>query len=181
MRVIAGKFKKANLVTVKSRDTRPTTDFLKEVIFSVLGDCNVKLVLDLYAGSGALGLEALSRGAERTLFVDMSMNAIKAMKTNVHKLKCEEDCHIYKKKVSAFLKVRNEKFDLIFMDPPYNKGLINSTIELIFQNKLLAEKGRIVVERSRNESLAEEWHDLVVYDKRYGDNVVTVLKNYVKE
>ncbi len=175
MRVITGKFKKANLITVKGRNTRPTTDFLKEVMFSVTGNCSGKTVLDLFAGSGALGIEALSRGATRSVMVDMSINAIKAMRANILKLRCETECRIYKKKVSAFLNNEETQYDLIFMDPPYNKDLVNPVIELIFKNNILSENGKIIVERSRQEELNEEFHDIIIYDKSYGDSAVTVL------
>ena len=181
MRVISGRFKKANLVTVKNKNTRPTTDFLKEVMFSVLGNCSDKTVLDLYAGSGALGLEALSRGATKSVFVDMANDAIKAIKANLLKLKCEKECRIYRKKVSAFLKTEENEYDLIFLDPPYNKELVNLTIDLIFSNNLLARKGRIIVERSKLELLNEKWADMVIYDKNYSDSAITVLSPDEKE
>jgi 16S rRNA (guanine966-N2)-methyltransferase len=175
MRVIAGKFKKANLVTVKGKNTRPTTDYLKEVIFSVTGNSAGKIVLDLFAGSGALGLEALSRGAAECVLVDMSDNAIKAMKLNITKLRCETNCRIYKKRVSAFIKSEIRKYDLIFLDPPYDRDLVNSTLQLIAEHNLLARNGKIIVERSDKEKLNEEWLDYVVYDKKHSNNAVTVL------
>lgn len=180
MRIITGKFKKANLVTVKGNNTRPTTDYLKEVIFSVTGNCNGKKVLDLFAGSGALGLEALSRGATDCVLVDMSNKAIKAMKANVAKLRCEADCRILKKKVSAFIKSETRKFDLIFMDPPYDKDLVNSTLELIAEYDLLAKNGKIIVERSEKELLNEKWLKYVIYDKRHSNNAVTLM-SFTKE
>ena len=88
MRIITGKFKKANLFTVPGKTARPTTDYIKEVIFSVISSCNGKNVLDLYAGSGSLGFEALSRNADFVDFVDFSDKSIKTMKRNIEKLKC---------------------------------------------------------------------------------------------
>jgi 16S rRNA (guanine966-N2)-methyltransferase len=181
MRIIAGKFKKAKLISVKSRNTRPTTDFLKEVIFSVLGDCEDKHALDLYAGSGSLGLEALSRGARTAVFVDMSENSIKAIRANLKKLNCEENCRIHKKKVAPYLKFESGNFDLIFIDPPYNKGLINPTVELIFANHLLTENGKIIIERSKKEILTAEWSCYKIFDKDYSDSAVTLLGNKIKE
>ena len=175
MRIISGKYKKANLTTVKNRKTRPTTDYLKEVIFSVLCDCEGDNVLDLYAGSGSLGLEALSRGAYKATFVDISEGAIKAIRANTKKLKCEADCTIFKKKVSAFIKSNTTDFDMIFIDPPYNKNLINATIELIFMNNFLIRNGRIVIERSKDENLDEKWQKYVTFDKKYSTSAVTIL------
>jgi len=175
MRIITGKYKKANLVTVKNRKTRPTTDFLKEVMFSVVGNCEDSNVLDLYAGSGALGLEALSRGASQATFVDSSEGALKAVMANVQKLRCSADCRIHKKRVSPFIKNCESSFDLIFMDPPYNIGLINGTLDLIFEKEILAENGEIVIERSKEENLLPKWQDMIIYDKVYGSSMITVL------
>jgi 16S rRNA (guanine966-N2)-methyltransferase len=178
MRIITGKFKKANLYAVTGNKTRPTTDFLKEVIFSVIPDCYQKKTLDLYAGSGSLGLEALSRGASLSIFVDYSEKAIKTIRQNIIKLKCENDCKIYKKRVSAFIKTEPEKYDLIFMDPPYNKNLINPTIELVFQNNLIDKNGIIIVEHSRNEYISYFWKELIIYNKIYGESAVTILDSH---
>ncbi|NQV18327.1 MAG: 16S rRNA (guanine(966)-N(2))-methyltransferase RsmD [Armatimonadetes bacterium] len=175
MRIISGKYKKANLFSVPGKTARPTTDYLKEVIFSVLYDCADKKVLDLFAGSGALGLEALSRGAEKAVFVDLSDKAIKTIKQNISKLKCEKDCRIYKKRVSSFLIKTTEKFDLIFLDPPYDKNLVNSTIELIFKKGLLNADGKIIVEYSKNEKISEELQPSTDYEKESGRTTITIL------
>ncbi|MDA3814424.1 MAG: 16S rRNA (guanine(966)-N(2))-methyltransferase RsmD [Candidatus Cloacimonetes bacterium] len=175
MRIITGKFKKANLFAVPGKTARPTTDYIKEVIFSVISSCSGKNILDLYAGSGSLGFEALSRNAVFVDFVDFSDKSIKTMKRNIEKLKCTSECKIHRKKVSAFINSCEKKFDVIFMDPPYNKDLVNPTIEKIIINELLTENGCIVIEHSPREELQEEWKDVTVYNKNYGSSVVTVL------
>ncbi|MDP8201207.1 MAG: 16S rRNA (guanine(966)-N(2))-methyltransferase RsmD [Candidatus Tenebribacter burtonii] len=177
MRIITGKFKKANLFTVPGKTARPTTDYIKEVIFSVISSCNGKNVLDLYAGSGSLGFEALSRNADFVDFVDFSDKSIKTMKHNIEKLKCTFDCKIHKKKVSAFLNSIDKKFDLIFIDPPYDKDLVNFTIEKIIDNLLLSQNGHIVIEHSPREKLLEKWNVMTTYNKNYGSSVITVLTN----
>ena len=181
MRIIAGKYKKTNLFPVLDRTARPTTDYLKEVIFSVLYDCHGKKVLDLFAGSGALGLEALSRGAEKVVFVDFSDNAIKAIKQNISKLKCEKECRIYKKRVSSYLMKTTEKFDLVFLDPPYDKHLVNSTIELIFEKELLNSNGKIIVEHSKDEKISEDLLPLIDYKKESGRTIITILTLNIRE
>ena len=181
MRIITGKFKKANLFAVPGKTARPTTDYIKEVIFSVISSCSEKNILDLYAGSGSLGFETLSRGAVFVDFVDFSDKSIKTMKRNIEKLKCTSDCKIHRKKVNAFLNSCENKFDLIFMDPPYNKDLVNSTIERIISNELLTENGHIVIEHSPREKLQDAWKDIATYSKNYGSSVVTVLENNISQ
>jgi 16S rRNA (guanine966-N2)-methyltransferase len=176
MRIITGKFKKANLFSVQGNTTRPTTDFIKEAIFSTIFDCENLLVLDLYAGSGSLGLEALSRGASFVDFIEFSEKAIQAIIKNIHKLKCEEQAHIYRKKVSSFLKKTGKKYDLIFMDPPYDKSLVNKTIELIIENSVLSESGKIVVEHSPHEKIVYSSDKINFFQKKYSDTIVTIIE-----
>ena len=176
MRIITGKFKKANLFSVPGNTTRPTTDFIKEAIFSTIFDCKNLLVLDLYAGSGSLGLEALSRGAKFVDFIEFSEKAIKAIIKNIHKLKCEDQSHIYRKKVSSFLKKTDKKYDLIIMDPPYEKNLVNKTIESILENSLLSETGKIVVEHSPKEKIALSNDKISFFQKNYSDTIITIIE-----
>jgi len=180
MRIITGKFKKANLFAVPGKTARPTTDYIKEVIFSVITSISGKSVLDLYAGSGSLGFEALSRKADFVDFVDFSDKSIKTMKRNIEKLRCTSDCKIHRKKVSAFLNSYENKFDLIFMDPPYNKNLVNSTLEKVISNNLLNENGQIIVEHSPRELIDDKWGKMIVFSKDYGSSVVTILEKEKK-
>ncbi|MCD4818876.1 MAG: 16S rRNA (guanine(966)-N(2))-methyltransferase RsmD [Candidatus Cloacimonetes bacterium] len=176
MRIITGKFKKTNLFSVSGNTTRPTTDFIKEAIFSTIFNCENLLVLDLYAGSGSLGLEAISRGAKFVDFIEFSEKAIQAIIKNIQKLKCEEQSHIYRKKVSSFLKKTDKKYDLIFMDPPYDKNLVNKTIELILENSLLNESGKIVVEHSPQEIIVDLIDEMTFFQKKYSDTIITIIE-----
>lgn len=175
MRIIAGEYKGTNLISVPGDQTRPTTDFLKEAMFSILEDCQGERVLDLFAGSGALGLEALSRGAESVDFVDNAGRAWATIRRNIEKVRCEGRCRTVRQKVSAFLNAQEEPFDLIFMDPPYNKNFIAPTLELIFDRGLVKDSGRVVVEHSPREPLAERWNDYIAQQKRYGETMLTIL------
>jgi 16S rRNA (guanine966-N2)-methyltransferase len=175
MRIIAGEFKGTTLFPVPGEQTRPTTDFLKEAMFSILADCEVEQVCDLFAGSGALGLEALSRGAGKAVFVDLSQRAIGTIFKNGDKIRCRDRMTIVKQKTSTFLRSQTEPFGLIFMDPPYNKDLINPTVELVYTLGLLCDDGRLVVEHSVREPLLETWTPYIITQKRYGESLLTVL------
>ena len=175
MRIITGKFKKAHLFSVPGKTSRPTTDYTKEVIFSILHDCNDKKVLDLYAGSGSLGLEALSRGASFAVFVDLSNKAITTMIRNMNKLGCKENCLIKKKKVSVYLNNSLEKYDLIFLDPPYKKKLVDKTLEATYENDLLNPDGKVIVEHSKDEKLDEKWASMIEKQKISGATRISIL------
>jgi len=171
MRIIAGDWKGAKLFPVQSNRTRPTTDYLKEVMFSVLFDVEGARVLDLFAGSGALGLEALSRGAAQATFVDMDERAITAIWRNVDKLDCRPRCTVHRKKASSFLAADECTYDLIIMDPPYDRKLVNRTLEQALGR--LAAGGRMVVEHGANEPLDECWR--ATYSKRFGDSQLSII------
>lgn len=176
MRIIAGKFKRLSIAAVPGHSTRPTTDFMKEVIFSVLDSCTGKQVLDLYSGSGNLALEALSRGADSAHMVDMSEKAIKTMKRNIANLDCSQQCRIHRKRVSSFISHCTEQFDLIFMDPPYQKNLVNSTLENLISAEIIKPGGTIVIEHAPKEALDEKWADLIRYTKRTHTTQISILQ-----
>ncbi len=153
MRVIAGKFKGRALITMKDQSIRPTTDRVKESIFNLIqGYVEDAKVLDLFAGSGALGIEALSRGAKSVTFADRSNDSIDTVNTNIRKVSGKINV-IRKDFLSTidYLSARKEKFDIIFLDPPYKQGLDKIAIDKIDNANILAEDGIIVVERSRED------------------------------
>ena len=118
MRVVAGEFKGRRLQAPRGRRTRPTADRVREALFSMLGDVSGARVLDLYAGSGALGIEALSRGAESAVFVERDQQALAAMRRNLEAVGAEAD--VRRQDVSRFLARTEGTFDLVFCDPPYD-------------------------------------------------------------
>lgn len=177
MRIITGKYKKSNIFSVPGVTARPTTDFTREVIFTVLKSCQNLRILDLYAGSGSLGLEALSRGAKFVDFVDFSEKSIKTIIRNINKLGCKSECKIHRKKVSAFLNSCDLKFDVILMDPPYERKLVNKTIDQIFANNLLTENGRIVIEHSVREIIDSGWNNYIEYQRDGKKTKITILRN----
>ncbi len=176
MRVIAGQKKGHKLLALPGNKTRPTTDFVKEAIFSLVFDCRDMKVLDLYSGSGSLGFEALSRGAKSLELVDRSEKAIQVSRKNIGKLQYQEKVTIHKQRVDTFLRNTEERFDLIFLDPPYAQNYVNSTIANIFTTDILTDEGIVVIEHSPKEAIKEEWLSKIVKQKNYGDTVVTILE-----
>lgn len=177
MRIITGKYKGTKLFSVDGKTTRPTTDYNRELIFSVYSDYEGKRILDLYAGTGSFGLEALSRGAEYVDFVEFSSKAIGVLLQNIAKLRCGEDCHIHRRRVEQFLKDSSQKWDIIFLDPPYNKDLVNSTLKLIFEGSLLNPDATIIVEHNRHEPVGEAYRPFMLKEKAGKTTSFTLLTN----
>jgi len=176
MRIITGIYKKRNLFLVPGMSTRPTSSFNREVIFSVLQDYAGCRVLDLFAGSGSLGLETLSRGAVWVDFVEFAPSAINTILQNINLLGCSENCHLWRKKVDVYLKSCENKYDIIFIDPPYDKNLINPTLKLIYEKSLLNEEGSIIVEHSPQEIIAEEFLPYITKEKYFKRSHFTWLR-----
>jgi 16S rRNA (guanine966-N2)-methyltransferase len=166
MRIITGYYKGATLFTVPGNTTRPTTDFQREVIFSMYQDYQDLSVLDLYAGTGSFGLETLSRGAAWVDFVEFSNKALAVLLKNIEKLKCSENCHVHRRKVSVFLNAAAKQWDVIFLDPPYNKNMVNETIKLIKEKDLLAPDGIIIVEHHPREQIDPELQPNIINQKQ---------------
>jgi len=150
MRIISGVARGSRLVTLEGTETRPTLDRVKEPLFSII-QMYIKdaRVLDLFAGSGALGLEALSRGAKSAVFSDISEKAISVINQNVEKTKLGDKVTILNKSSEKVLKQmasEHQEFDLIFLDPPYASGLLEETLHDILEYNLLSKEGIIVVE-----------------------------------
>ena len=178
VRIISGKVRGMKLVSPTGEDTRPTLDRVKEAIFSMLLPYIVdSKVLDLFAGSGALGIESISRGARRCFFIDNSKQSIKCITTNIKSAQFEELSEIINLDSLVFLKQCTDKFDIIFIDPPYSQNLYKPALELIAKNKLINDDGIIVLEYDYSEnrpSIPDEFE--VVKEKKYGRIGVIVLK-----
>ncbi len=179
MRIIAGKFKGRTLITMKDRSIRPTTDRVKESIFNLIqGVIEDAKVLDLFAGSGALGIEALSRGAESVTFVDRSNDSIETVNTNLKKVSGKVNV-LRKDYLNAidYFSARNEKFDIIFLDPPYKQGLDKSALLKIEESGILSNDGIVIVERAREDAELTLEGDLRCINKRdYGSVTVMIYQ-----
>ena len=151
MRVIAGKAKRIQLNTIKTMDTRPTTDRIKETLFNMIahGLCDCTF-LDLFAGSGAIGIEALSRGASKCVFVENSPAACKCIKENLEKTRLKDQAEVIPADVFSVLKrlEGNQVFDYIFMDPPYDHDLEKQVLEYLSTSSLINEDSLIIAEAS---------------------------------
>lgn len=152
MRVISGQARGHKLRTPEGRSTRPTTDRIKESLFNIISpdlyDCEF---LDLFSGSGAIGIEALSRGAKESIFVDSSNKCKEIIESNLKFTKLFDKAKVYKKDVleAIYLLGREDKkFDIIFLDPPYNEGLAEPTLKAIIDSDILNKQGYIIVESS---------------------------------
>lgn len=175
MRVIAGKARRTQLKTVDGLDTRPTTDRIKETLFNIiapgLGGC---VFLDLFAGSGAIGIEALSRGAEEAVFVEKNPKAMACIKENLTRTRLLEQSEtIASDAVSAIHTLSGRKrFDYIFMDPPYDRLLEKQVLESLKNSDLLKDDTVIIVEASKKTdfSYLEEMGYSVLKEKEYKTN-----------
>ena len=159
MRIIAGKYAKRNLHTLKSNATRPTSDKVKGSLFNSLGQFfDGGRVLDLYAGSGALGIEAVSRGYDSAVLVDISGQACQIIRKNVELTKEEDRFRVLKCSDNRAIKILNEegkKFDLIFLDPPYAKQKIVKIMTKLLENDLLNDNALIVADTDEHYELPE--------------------------
>ena len=179
MRVIAGRLGGRRLKAPRGTVTRPTSDRVKEAVFALLGEVEGASVLDLFAGAGGLGIEALSRGAARAVFVDRDAGALRALKANLATLEIAADAaDVRRADALAALRsarTRQETYDLVFIDPPYGQahdwGPQLSTV----LPQLLAPAARVVVESDRRAPL--ELQLQLDVDRRYGDTLITIHRH----
>jgi 16S rRNA (guanine966-N2)-methyltransferase len=177
LRIIGGRLKGRRLTGVRGQ-IRPTADRVREAIFNILGaEVIDSLVLDLFAGTGALGIEALSRGARGAVFVEKHPSALQVLRRNLAQCGLNELSRVLPlatEKALPRLAATGEHFSLIFLDPPYGHGLAAANLLLLAKTNLTAPGGRIVVEHSRLEDPADAYHQLKRDDqRRYGATMVS--------
>ncbi len=181
MRVIAGTARRLNLKTPEGMDTRPTTDRIKETLFNILApDLYGCRFLDLFAGSGGIGIEALSRGAAEAVFVDNSPKAAACIKENLKLTRLDAKGSFLRMDVLSALSRLDggKKFDYIFMDPPYQMEWERRTLEYLTDSDLLSEEGIVIVEASKETAFdfAGELGWNIIRDKVYKTNKHVFLK-----
>ena len=181
MRIISGKARGTKLYTLDGTATRPTLDRVKESLFNIIqNDIEDSTVLDLFSGSGAIGLEFLSRGAKRAVLCDNSKDAIKIIKQNVQKTHFEEKAEVYNMEFTKLVeRLQNQKFDIIYIDPPYATDFIKISLEKIIEYELVNENTKIIVETDDETRILNqiEKMNVEITDKRkYGRATIIFLK-----
>ena len=183
MRIIGGKFKGRKLRPVQGTRTRPTSDRTREAIFNIIApQVRGARVLDLFAGTGAMGLEALSRGARSAVFIDVSRQSLSVLRENLAVLSLESTIRVIRWDLTQNLSCLHSMpraFDLVFLDPPYNKNLIIPALDHLHLSQSMEDGARIIVEHSQLEPVEPDALPFETVDqRRYGKTLVTFL-NYV--
>ena len=178
MRVISGKARGVTLKTPEGMQTRPTADRVKEALFSIIQfDLPGAKVLDLFGGTGQLGIEALSRGATGAVFVDESAKACALIKENLRRTKLETQANVVRADYVAYLKSTKEKFDIILLDPPYAEVFLENSLKMITEIDILQSGGIIVAERPAGKELLCSFSGFSrSKDYKYGNTLLTIYR-----
>lgn len=180
MRVIAGQFKGRRLYSVDDQRVRPATDRVKETIFNVLAmrlDFAGAIVLDLFAGTGSLGIEALSRGAHRAVFVETSRSVIHIIERNLKALSAESRSSVVRLDAIEYIKNTTEQFDLVFADPPYAYGLTDRLPALIYEHDIVGSGGFLLIEHRNTLSFPTSSAYRLSLRKQFGSTVVSFFQS----
>ena len=177
MRIISGERRGHKLLEFCGDDIRPTTDRVKESIFNLIQEyVSEANVLDMFCGSGALSFEALSRGAAFATCIDLDKNSINVIKRNCSDLNYSDRCEIINCSCFDYIKKCGKKFDLIFLDPPYNKNLIEDSLRGIAKSSILSPNGIIVLESDSTDFHSDFENLTMLKQRKYGRTYITVYK-----
>ena len=181
MRIISGTAKGTKLYTLEGLETRPTLDRVKESLFNIIYDKAIdSTVLDLFSGSGAIGLEFASRGAEKVVLCDNSKEAINIINKNIEKTHLKEKVELYNLDYELLLKTKiKEQPDIIYIDPPYKSDFAINAVNIILENGLVSEHSTIIIETDEEEKILRELEkiEIKITDKRkYGRAILIFLK-----
>jgi 16S rRNA (guanine(966)-N(2))-methyltransferase RsmD len=182
LRVISGSAKGHGLKTIKGDATRPTSDKVKGAVYNIIAaHIDGSAVLDMFAGTGSMGIEALSRGASSAVFFDKSMQCCRIIKENLEHTKLTEKALVFNMDYASGInkmQLEGRKFDIIIMDPPYNKNFIQEALKLLTKNDIIVDDGIIIAEHSVLDKLPESCGKLKIIDTRkYGDTMITIYKD----
>ena len=181
MRIISGTARGTKLYTLEGQTTRPTLDRVKESLFNIIqNEIPNSIFLDLFSGSGAIGLEAASRGAKRVILCDKSKQAINIINKNIEKTHLKEKVELYNLDYELLLKTKiKEQADIIYIDPPYKSDFAINAVNIILENGLVSEHSTIIIETDEEEKILRELEkiEIKITDKRkYGRAILIFLK-----
>lgn len=178
MRIISGEWKGRRLKAIKGNQIRPTSDKVKGAIFNILGDKVLgSKTLDLFAGTGSLSLEALSRGAAQAVLVEKNRKAWEIIGENLQMTGVQDRVRLYHMDAFIFLKQQHEKYDLIFVDPPYGQGLTDRILSSVKNSIILNPAGVVILETASNEKITDDLGLLEIrIIKEYGDTKIWFLQ-----
>lgn len=180
MRINAGKWKGRTIFSVEGLATRPTPDMMKQALFNILGDrIRDASFCDIFAGTGNVAFEALSRGAANATLIENSKAALNVIRQNTAKLGCESMVSVMSNDALIALKLlKGKNFDFIFFDPPYNMGFEKSVLNLIYENNLLAQNGTVIVQFEAKNSIIDDIPDCyeITDQRKYGRSSFIMLK-----
>ena len=181
MRIIGGKARGTKLYTLEGENTRPTLDRVKESLFNIIQkDVPNAIFLDLFAGSGAIGLEAVSRGANKSILCDKNRDAIKIIKKNIEKTRSREQVELYEADFKEVLKNKlKEKIDIIFIDPPYKTDFAYEAIKILVNSKNIKKESLMIIETDEEERILKQIENLeieIIDKRKYGRAHLIFLK-----
>lgn len=181
MRIISGKARGTKLYALEGNNTRPTLDRVKESLFNIIqGEIQDSVFLDLFSGSGAIGLEAISRGAKKAILCDKQKQAIEIIKKNIEKTRFKEQVELYNLSFEELLNNKiSEKVDIIYIDPPYKTDFAYEAIKLILAKKIITQNSIIIVETDEEERIINQIKDLkvnIIDQRKYGRAHLIFLK-----
>lgn len=173
MRIIGGKARGTKLYTLEGENTRPTLDRVREALFNILQfELQGSSFLDLFSGSGACGIEAISRGAKKAILCDKSKQAIEIIKKNIEKTHTQEQIELYHSTYEELLKTKiKEKLDIIFIDPPYQTDFAYKAVKIILENNLINEDSILVIETDQEKRVKDQLKSLeieIMDERKYG-------------
>ena len=178
MRVITGSAKGIRLLTPEGMNTRPTSDRVKEGLFSIIQfEVEGRSVLDLFAGTGQLGIEALSRGAQSAVFVDFSQQAVKIVKENICRTRLQDKASVVRSGDESYLGSCRQKFDIIFLDPPYAEKFLENALKIISEIDILRDGGIIICEKTAEKAFEDAFKGLIRQKEyRYGNTSLVLFR-----
>lgn len=182
MRIISGEHRGRKLLDFEGQAIRPTTDRVKEAMFNLIQEYIPEAsVLDLFGGSGALSLEALSRGAKKAICIDKDKRAADIIRKNTQTLNYTDKCEILNTDSMEYLKRCGQQFDIVFLDPPYNKGFIEPILASLIRYDIPGEEGIVVLESDDTDFCRETEGLTILKQRKYGRTYITVYKRKKSE